>query len=144
MSDIELEWIDGVRVARPRGDIDAANASTVDEALVRSLEPEGEYLVLDLGETRYLDSAALDMLFRLHDRLRQRRGSLHLVIPGGSPLKRLVAIVAMPTVVPVHETLAEALGACGQSHGPQSADRPGPPGGGAEDPQDLSGDTCRR
>lgn len=145
MNAIELEQIDGVRVARPRGDIDAANAALVDETLVRSLEPEGDTLVLDLGETRYLDSAALDMLFRLDDRLRQRRGSLHLVIPAGSPLKRLAAIVALPEIVPVHETLAEALRACSLLKGQQPPNDSGASDPGtAEAPRDRPGDPCRK
>ncbi len=140
MSAIEFERIDGVGVARPRGDIDAANASLVDETLVRSLEPEGDCLVLDLGETRYLDSAALDMLFRLHDRLRQRRGGLHLVIPAGSPLKRLAAIVGLPKVVPVHETLVEALSVCARHGDEHAANDLGAEGREAEHPQGLAGD----
>ena len=141
MSAVEFERVDGVRVARHRGDIDAANALIVDEALVKSLEPEGDCLVFDLGETRYLDSAALDMLFRLHDRLRQRRGNLHLVIPPDSPLKRLAAIVGLPNVVPVHETLTEAVAVCAKYLQEHREDDPAAPGTTADDPQGLSGRT---
>jgi len=143
VSPVDLERIDGVQVARPRGDIDAANTSLVDETLVHSLEPEGDCLVLDLGETRYLDSAALDMLFRLSDRLRHRRGRLRLVIPRDSPLSRLVAIVGMPKVIPVHETLTEALAACIQ-HREDLGQDPPPPGRETPEPRGLPGDTCRK
>jgi len=112
MTPVDVERIDGVRIAHTHGDVDAANASLVEEVLAESLEPDGDCLVIDLGETRYLDSAALDMLFRLHRRLRQRRGSLHVVLPVDSPLRRLATIVGMPDVVPVHESVAEALTAC--------------------------------
>ena len=81
MTVVPIERIDGVRVARPQGDIDAANASQVERELAESLEPDGDCLVLDLRETRYLDSAALDMVFRFNERLRQRRGGLQVVIP---------------------------------------------------------------
>lgn len=140
MSGVDLERIDGVQVARPRGDIDAANTAIVDEALVRSLEPEGDRLVIDLSETRYLDSAALDMLFRLSDRLRHRRGSLRLVLPVGSPLRRLAEIVGMPKVIPVHETLTEALNACARQPDQQSGSPPGPSGSEAEGSHGLSSD----
>ncbi len=96
MTAVPIERIDGVRVARPRGDIDAANASQFERELAESLEPDGDCLVLDFRETRYLDSAALDMVFRLNERLRQRRGGLQVVIPGGSPLSRLATIVGLP------------------------------------------------
>jgi anti-anti-sigma factor len=141
---IEHEQIDGVHVARPRGDIDAANATLVDKELVRSLEPDGDCLVLDLGQTRYLDSAALDMLFRLHDRLRQRRGSLYLIIPPDSPLKRLVAIVGMPKLVPVHETVAEALSACSQLRNEQGPNDPAAAGTQAEGSHGLPGGHCTK
>jgi anti-anti-sigma factor len=140
MSNVELERIDGVQVARPRGDIDAANTAVVDETLVQSLEPEGDCLVLDLSETRYLDSAALDMLFRLSDRLRQRRGRMHLVIPGDSPLSRLVAIVAMPEVIPVHATVTEALAVCARHRDEQSGPAPTAPGPESEHTRELPGD----
>jgi anti-anti-sigma factor len=114
MTDLDIETVDGVRVARPHGDIDAANVSAVDQLLAEALHSDGRCLVIDLGDTRYLDSAALDMLFRLNQRLRQRRGRLHIVIPPASPLSRLVTLVGMPEVVPVHETLLDALAECGR------------------------------
>ncbi len=69
-------------------------------------------LVLDLTETRYLDSAGIDMLFRLGERLRERRARLVLVIPDSSPLRRLVEIVGLPRSAPVCQTLEQALAAC--------------------------------
>jgi len=51
------------------------------------------------------------MLFRLAELLRERRARLQLVIPHESNLAHLATIVALPSVVPVHETVERALAA---------------------------------
>jgi anti-anti-sigma factor len=98
-------------VARPPGDIDASNASTIGDSLAACLGPDADSLVLDLTTIGYLDSAGLDMLFRVSERLRQRRATLRLVVPAGSQLARLAAIVGLPEAIPVHDTVEEALSA---------------------------------
>lgn len=118
MTGLEIERVDDVPVVRPRQDIDAANATQVREELIAFLDAGADGLVLDLGATRYLDSAGIDMLFRLNERLRHRRASLQLVIPSSSNLARVAEIVALPSVIPVHETVEEALAAYGRRQSP--------------------------
>jgi len=136
MSAVPIKRVDGVRVAHPVGDIDAANASQVERELVESLDPDGDCLVLDLHETRYLDSAALDMVFRLNERLRQRRGGLQVVIPDSSPLGRLAAIVGLPKVIPVHASVRDALARCSQDREARRDSEPPPLIGGIGEPDD--------
>jgi anti-sigma B factor antagonist len=108
---IELEQVDGVPVARAVGDIDAANATRVRDELADALARHGtDQIVLDLSGTRYVDSAGIDMLFRLAERLRQRRAALLLVIPPDSQLARLAAIVSLPSAVAIHDSVDQALG----------------------------------
>jgi anti-anti-sigma factor len=114
MSGIHVERFDRVPVARPRGDIDAANAAAIREELSACLRPDTDDLVLDLSGTRYLDSAALDMLFRLGERLQQRRARLLLVIPADSQLRRLGEIVGLPQAMPVLDTVPQALADCAE------------------------------
>jgi anti-anti-sigma factor len=109
MSRIDVERREGVRVARPRGDIDAANASSLREELASLLDPGAETLVVDLGEIRYLDSAGIDMLLRLGALLGERRATLMVVIPPQSQLTRLAAIVGLPDAMPVHDTVEAAV-----------------------------------
>jgi anti-sigma B factor antagonist len=111
VSRLAVQRIDGVPVARPREDIDAANARAVRDELASHIGA-ADRIVLDLSATRYLDSAGIDMLFRLGDLLRQRRATLLLVIPQSSQLARLAQIVALDRAMPVHETVEQALGAC--------------------------------
>lgn len=118
---MDLERVDGIPVARPNEDIDAANAGIVHEQLAAALGPDAGCLIVDLSGIRYLDSAGLDMLLRLAERLSHRRATLLLVIPEGSQLTRLAAIVGLPSAVAVHPTLHDARKACAQAPGIRAA-----------------------
>lgn len=109
MSRLSIEQIDGVPIAHVHEDIDAANAAATQQQLGDALGPDALSLIIDLGAARYVDSAGIDMLLRLSDRLDQRRARLILVIPDASHLKRLVAIVGLPEAIAIHPDLTRAL-----------------------------------
>jgi anti-sigma B factor antagonist len=109
MNQLDIERIDGVPVAHVREDIDAANATITQQQLGNALGPDASSLVVDLSDTRYIDSAGIDMLLRLSHRLEHSRAKLVLVIPDTSQLKRLLAIVGLPEAIAIHPTLAAAL-----------------------------------
>lgn len=111
MSRAEVERHDGVPVVRPREDIDAANSAALREQLADCVDPETHRLILDLSNTRYMDSAGIDMLFSLSELLRQRRTTISVVIPLGSHLARLAEIVGLARAMTVHASLQGALGA---------------------------------
>lgn len=126
MSPLELERIDGVPIAHVNEDIDAANATITRQQLSDALGSDASTLVIDLSETCYIDSAGIDMLLRLSDRLDHRRAKLILVIPDTSQLKRLVSIVGLPDVIAIHPTLSAALQAATTSQTCAAAPRPDP------------------
>jgi anti-anti-sigma factor len=109
MSHLNIEQIDGVPVAHLKEDIDAANAATTHQHLAEALGPDALSLVVDLSDTGYVDSAGIDMLLRLSDRLDHRRAKLILVIPDTSPLKRLAMLVGLPEAVTICPSLTTAL-----------------------------------
>jgi anti-anti-sigma factor len=109
MSAIDVEKVEGVAVARVVEDIDAANVSAVKQRLEDALGPDALRLIVDLSDTRYVDSAGIDMLLRLGERLRHRRARLILVVREGSGLRRLVDIVGLPTAVALHARLEDAV-----------------------------------
>ncbi len=111
MSIADVERHDGVPVVRPREDVDAANAAALREQLADCVDPSTDRLIVDLSATRYIDSAAIDMLFRLAELLRQRRTRLLLVIEPESHLARLAEIVGMSRSMTIHASVEEALGA---------------------------------
>jgi anti-anti-sigma factor len=108
MTEMEIELIGGVPVAKLNEDLDAANAATVRSELAEALGPDALTLVVDLSDTRYVDSAGIDMLLRLGDRLERRRAKLILVVPETSPLRRLLTVVGLPDAIPVHATVDDA------------------------------------
>jgi anti-anti-sigma factor len=109
MSSLHVERIDAVPIAHVHDDIDVANAASTHEQLAAALGPDASSLVVDLSDARYLDSAGIDMLLRLSNRLSDRRAKLVLVIPDDSQLKRLATIVGLPHAVAIHPTVGEAL-----------------------------------
>ena len=110
-ADIAVERSGQALVARLRGEVDMTNASFVREELTSSVPNDAHALVVELGEARYLDSAAIEVLFELSRRLGRRRQELRLVVPSSSPLRRLLALTDVESVAPMHESLAEALDA---------------------------------
>jgi anti-anti-sigma factor len=66
-------------------------------------------LIIDLADTRYLDSAAIALLFDVAKRLGRRRQGLRLVLPQGSPLERVLALTEVNSVAPIHGDLDSAL-----------------------------------
>ena len=117
MIGLDVEQAGTVTVAHVMSDIDAANAASLQDTLTGCMPHAASDLVIDLTDSYYLDSAGIDMLFQLNDRLRQRRRSLRLVIPPDSHLARLADIVALPRAMPVHGTVAEAISATSEAPG---------------------------
>jgi anti-anti-sigma factor len=108
-AEMVLDERDGSVVARLSGEVDMSNASYVRDQLLASMPNEALALVLDLTGCRYLDSAAIEVLFDVSRRLGRRRQELRLVLPPSSPLRRVIELTEVHTAAPVFETLEEAL-----------------------------------
>jgi anti-anti-sigma factor len=119
---LHVEHFDGVPVARLPVDVDIANAMYLGDELAEAIGHEAPGLIVDLSETRYLDSAALNMLFALNERLHDRRQELRLVVPPDAMIMRMIRITSLESATPVHPTVADAVEA---SQGARSA-RPSP------------------
>jgi anti-anti-sigma factor len=127
VSTVELERIEGITIARIHEDVDAANANIVKRELGDALGPDATGLVVDLSDTRYVDSAGIDMMLRLSERLEHRRAKLVLLVPEASQLRRLFAIVGLPAAVAVRSDLPGALDAATPRRGAGSS-APADPG----------------
>jgi anti-sigma B factor antagonist len=109
-AEVAIERQGGAVVAHLSGEVDMTNAARVREELLVSVPNDALSLVIDLDGCRYLDSAAIEVVFDLARRLGRRRQELKLVLPPGSPLSRVLTLTEVHTVAPVHETLDSALG----------------------------------
>ena len=110
LADIALEREGGTVVARLTGEVDMTNAARVRDQLLDAVPNDALALVLDLTDCRYLDSAAIEVVFDLSRRLGRRRQQLRLVVPCSSPLGRVLVLTDVDSVAPVHATLDSALG----------------------------------
>ena len=107
--EIVLDRREHAVVARLGGEIDMSNATYVREQLMASMPNEAGVLVLDISGCRYLDSAAIAVLFDLSRRLGQRRQELRIAMPPDSPLKRVLELTEVRTAAPIYDSLEAAI-----------------------------------
>ena len=74
-----------VRVVAVEGDVDISRAPVLREELRRSVDNHDLGLVVDLSETRYLDSAGVNVLFELAEDLTERQLGVRPGRAGGRP-----------------------------------------------------------
>jgi len=96
-----------VRHVHVSGEIDLANVDEVRHAIMAALSDDPARVVLDLRDTTYLDSAAIAMLFRLAQRLGHRRQLLSLVVPKEAPIRAVLDLTRIDTVVPLHDSVED-------------------------------------
>ena len=112
-AEIAVEREGAMVVARLSGEVDMTNAGYIRDELTRTVPNEALGLVIDLTGTRYLDSAAVELLFELARKLRRRRQQLRIALPRSSPLRRVLVLTDVSSAAPVHDTVEEALSAAG-------------------------------
>jgi len=108
-ADIAIERLGEWTVARIGGELDMTNCSYVRDQLMRSIPGDCDGLVVDLGETAYLDSAAIELLFELARRLGRHRQDLRIAMPDQSPLRRVLELTDVRAVAPIHPSVEIAL-----------------------------------
>jgi anti-anti-sigma factor len=109
VAEIAVERRDSTVIARLSGEVDMTNAGYVRDELLGAVPNDVLALVVDLAGCRYLDSAAIEVVFDLSRRLARRRQELRLVVPESSPLGRVLTLTDVGSVAPVHATLDSAL-----------------------------------
>ena len=107
---LRIERRDHVCVAHLTGDIDLANAGSLEQEILAAFE-EGWMLgvVLDLSQVTFLDSAAIRLLFSLHTTLSGQGRSVAVVIPPDAPFRRVLEITAVPTMLATAPSVDEAV-----------------------------------
>ena len=109
LADIEVERHDSAVIAHLSGEVDMTNATFVRDELLSAVPNDVLTLIVDLGGCRYLDSAAIEVVFDLSRRLGRRRQELRLVVPESSPLGRVLTLTDVNSVAPIHANLESAL-----------------------------------
>jgi anti-sigma B factor antagonist len=113
LADLNVEIIGQAVFARLDGEIDMSNARELGEALGRQVSNEALGLVVDLTDITYLDSAAIQVIFELRERLQTRGQQIRLVVAPASPIVETLRISGVPAAVGTNETRDAALHALG-------------------------------
>ena len=98
-------------IATVSGEIDGSNAAEVQHAVAEHVPTTARALIVDLGQTAYVDSTGVELLFELARRLSSRRQSFSVVVPQGSGVRRVLELCDIGSVGALVATLDEALAA---------------------------------
>jgi anti-anti-sigma factor len=108
---LRLEQHGAVPVARFGGEIDISQVPVIRERLYSALDNQGIGLLVDLSEATYIDSAVVNLLFELADRLGTHQLRLLVVVPEGGLVDRVLAIVDIGSVAEMYRRYDQAIGA---------------------------------
>lgn len=109
LAKIHDEDENGTPVVVIEGEIDSSNSDEISHRLRMTISNQGMALVIDLTPTTYIDSAGINVLFRLGLELDERQQRLHIVVASGSPIERMLTIVGLDRAIPTFSTRASAL-----------------------------------
>jgi anti-anti-sigma factor len=93
-----------VQIERLSGEIDIAIVPELSQRFATLPNTVGR-LVVDLSEVTFLDSAAIQLLHELHDRLRIRAAELTVVSPPDTMPRRVLELTAFGSRVNVVDSL---------------------------------------
>jgi anti-anti-sigma factor len=109
LADVRFEAGEGIVIARLEGEIDMSNADELGGVIAKQTPNEALGLVLDLTYVDYLDSAGIQLVYRLRECVQRRGQGLRLVVPDGSPVADALRLASVEVNVAVVETVEAAL-----------------------------------
>ncbi len=109
LADLRLTTRLDAVVAVLSGEIDMSNATELQVSLSEATPNGAAGLVLDLGSLDYLDSAGIQLLFRLHEDLRTRSQRLVLVIPESSVVAQTFRLAGVTGRLEVADDVEQAV-----------------------------------
>jgi anti-anti-sigma factor len=98
-----------VPVAHIEGELDMSSAPALRNRLLDAVENQDLGLVVDLSDTTYVDSAGLNLLFELAERLATRPVAFAVVYPEGGIVERVFGLVDIGSVASVHHSVDSAV-----------------------------------
>jgi anti-anti-sigma factor len=110
-AELLMERRDSVRIARVSGEMDITQATQLRDRLLGAVGNDDLGLVVDLTDTRFIDSVGVSLLFELAERLTARQLRFAVVVPEQGLVQRVLKIVDLDSVAEVHRRLDDALSA---------------------------------
>ena len=117
LADLTVSMHDDAVVARLTGEIDKSNTGELRTSITNATPNDAVGVVLDLSGVDYIDSAGIQLLFRLRESLRVRGQALRLVIPFGSRVNDTLRLAGVERSVEVVEATDEGLEALASASG---------------------------
>jgi anti-sigma B factor antagonist len=98
-----------VPVAHIEGELDVSSAPALRNRLYDAVTNDDLGLVVDLSDAIYVDSAGLNLLFELAERLTTRQVAFAVVYPEGGIVERVFTLVDIASVARVHHSVDAAV-----------------------------------
>jgi anti-anti-sigma factor len=111
--DTSVVMHDSVTIVSISGELDIAGVESAGKRLEEAVPNSATAVVLDLTEVSFLDSAAISLLFDLHERLTLHQQELRLVSPASAPFADALRLVGVPEVIALDGSLLDSLQALG-------------------------------
>ena len=119
--ELRIKTRGSIPVAEFSGELDVASTGLVREKLFTAVENQDVGLVIDLNDASYIDSAGVNLLFDVAERLSVRQLATAVVCPKGGFVERIFEVVDLASVVDVHRSVDAAVhGILGRQRAVQS------------------------
>ena len=103
-----VEVVSDVPVVTAPEEIDVTNAARLRSVLLETSASGNATLVVDMSQTRFCDSAGLNVLVRAHQRAEAQGGEVRLVI-STADVRRIFTVTGIDRVIPSFPSLEQAL-----------------------------------
>jgi anti-sigma B factor antagonist len=129
LADVQFDQRDQVVVSTVRGEVDLSNARQICDAVGEATPNTALGVVLDLSHVDYLDSAGIQLIYRLRENLRARGQKLMLAIPADSPVQDSLRLAGITEYLPIAASVDAALaGLAPAAASAEDSDRDAPQG----------------
>lgn len=96
-------------LAHLQGEVDLSNAQAVKTELLMAVPNTATSLILDLSNTKHLDSSGIQLLFELAYRLERRGQKFNVVVPDDSIVRRILVLTEAHQVVALFPSVDAAI-----------------------------------
>ena len=111
LANVTFSTLQRVTVAHITGDIDASNSPRLQTIILEHIANQDTGLVIDLTNLTYIDSTGIRLLYEISLRLDHRGQTLRVALPPDSPIRRILAITKLDTLINVDKTAQQAAAA---------------------------------
>lgn len=105
---VAVEQVEGASVIELRGEHDLSTGPAI-RAACDGAWAHSSSIVFDLAEATFIDSTVVGVMVGARKHAAESGGSVAVVAPAGGPPARVLTLVGINDVLPLHETRDEAL-----------------------------------